>query len=75
MLYICLPESGNIRLDLFDVRGRHVKILEDGFYPAGMHQINWDGTDKSGHAVTSGIYIARLTSPSGIKTIRFALLK
>jgi len=75
MLYICLPESGNIRLDLFDIRGRHVKILEDGFYPAGMHQINWDGTDKSGHAVTSGIYIARLTSPSGIKTIRFALLK
>lgn len=75
LLQVSLTESANIRLDLFDIRGRHVKTLEDGFHTAGIHEIHWDGTDMQGHTVTSGVYIARLTSPLGLKTIRLVLLK
>lgn len=75
IIHVSLPESGHIRLDLFDIRGRHVKTLENGFHTAGTYQIHWDGTDMQGHAATSGVYIARLASTQGYKTIRLVLLK
>jgi WD40 repeat protein len=75
IIHVSLPESGHIRLDLFDIRGRHVKTLENGFHTAGTYQIHWGGTDTQGHPATSGVYIARLTSTQGYKTIRFVLLK
>lgn len=75
LLQVSLTESANIRLDLFDIRGRHVKTLEDGLHTAGIHEIHWDGTDMQGHTVTSGVYIARLTSPQGYNTIRLVFLK
>jgi subtilisin-like proprotein convertase family protein len=58
-----VPGAGaDVRLLVFDVAGRHVRTLADGFVPAGEHVATWDGTDGSGRRTGSGIYFYRLES-------------
>ncbi len=55
-----LARGGPVRLAVFDLRGRLVKVLQDGFLPAGHHTAAWDGKDETGRAVGSGTYLYRL---------------
>ncbi|MBN1348496.1 T9SS type A sorting domain-containing protein [candidate division KSB1 bacterium] len=57
-----LPKPGSVLLQIFDIDGRLVTNLVDGFQAAGIHSINWTAKDKTGKSVTSGIYICRLTA-------------
>jgi hypothetical protein len=52
-----LDESQDIRLDVFDLLGRRLKTLENGFVQAGNHQVVFDAT-----SLPSGIYMYRLTT-------------
>lgn len=54
--------AGAVRLSVYDVRGRRVRTLFDGYRPAGAHTGSWDGTNSSGRPVASGIYFIRLQS-------------
>ncbi len=50
-----------VRLEIFDVAGRRVSVLEDGFREAGSYSVTWDGTVSGGGTAASGIYFMRLT--------------
>jgi hypothetical protein len=54
------PRAGAARLDVYDVGGRHVRTLHDGFVPSGAHAESWNLTDESGARVGAGLYFARL---------------
>jgi hypothetical protein len=43
------------RLEIFDLRGRRLRVLEGGSEP-GLFQ--WDGTDRSGRPLAAGSYLA-----------------
>lgn len=55
-----LPSPGDVRLDVYDVQGRHVRCLVEGSRGAGEHTVSWDGLDRTGRAVDSGVYFYRL---------------
>jgi hypothetical protein len=55
-----LPRPEQVRLVIYDVRGREVRRLVSGAAPAGRHTSLWDGTDTSGRRVSSGIYFYHL---------------
>lgn len=57
-----LPRSGEIRVELLDVQGRRVRTLADGVRTAGVHTLEWDGRDRSGHSVAAGIYWIRMAA-------------
>lgn len=53
------PQS--VDLDVYDLRGRHVRsLLADERLAAGRHGVTWDGRDDSGQAQASGTYLLRL---------------
>jgi hypothetical protein len=54
-------EGGRITLQVFDVTGRLVKKLVDGRFPAGVHEVTWDGTFEDGSSAPSGMYFYRMT--------------
>lgn len=60
-----LPQAGQIRLELFDLLGRRVTVLREGFEPAGMQTIPLDNSN-----LPSGIYLMRLSTPAGLKVIK-----
>jgi hypothetical protein len=62
VLSISLPSSGTTRVEVYDVQGRLVKRLWDGWLPSGTHAVTWDGTDGRGRAVGSGVFFSRVES-------------
>jgi hypothetical protein len=56
MLRFGLPKDSQVRLDVFDVRGRLVKTLVNQRLPASRYNIGWDGRNSSGDRVASGVY-------------------
>ena len=45
-----------VRIDIFNILGQRVITLVDEYQTAGYRSAIWDGTDASGHNVSSGIY-------------------
>ncbi|MFC1547811.1 FlgD immunoglobulin-like domain containing protein [Candidatus Neomarinimicrobiota bacterium] len=70
-----LPEGATARLIIYDLQGREVARLIDGYRQLGFHETVWDGRDVFGHPLPSGIYIARLTTPEYSKSVKMVLLK
>ncbi len=55
-----VPEGGApVRLAVYDLAGREVRRLEDGFRSAGDHLLTWDGAGEGGAPVRSGVYFVR----------------
>ena len=54
-----LDTSGHVVLEVYDVNGRLVKHLVDGYLTRG-DVVTWDGTDDRGMPVGSGLYFYRL---------------
>ncbi len=69
-------EASGIKLDIFDIMGREVKsYFWSGLIP-GEHYVIWDGKNKSGESLTTGIYFYRLIlSDSIIDRKSMTLLK
>ena len=45
-----------VSIKILDLRGREVKVLYNGFNSRGYYEIDWDGTNQTGHELGSGIY-------------------
>ncbi len=57
-----LPQSGAVRVLMYDVAGRLTRTLVDGTLPAGQHRQAWDGTGDDGHRVAAGIYFLHVNT-------------
>ena len=54
-----LDNAGFVRLEVYSVTGQKVPTLINEYRSAGSHVVNWNGRDKSGHAVNSGPSLLR----------------
>lgn len=74
-----LQDQGRVELEIFDVRGRRVAVVERGEFGAGPHLVGFDGKDHAGKALASGQYFARLRVQSGAfhgeQTQKFTLVR
>ena len=54
-------EIVSMKIEVFDIRGCKIKTLvsKNTFTP-GFHQVVWDGTDRLGRPVASGVYLYKL---------------
>ena len=50
----------HVRVTIYDVRGRRIRTLLDEILPAGEGRVSWDGRDRAGGDVPSGVYFCRL---------------
>ncbi len=70
-----LAQTGAVKMEVFDVQGRSVKVLIDGVLSAGDHMANWDGTDSKGLKVPSGLYFYKLSADEKSETKKMVMLK
>jgi hypothetical protein len=69
-----LPRATAVSLDVFDVRGAHVRRLVNEVRPAGSSIVTWDGRDESGRRSPPGLYFVRMTAESVIDRARLVVL-
>lgn len=69
------PVAARVRLDIYDPTGRKVRTLVHQRFSPGEHRIIWDGTDRSGRVLSSGIYFYLLQSNQFTQTGKMLLVK
>lgn len=74
-VFYSMPEAGDVRLDVYNIVGQHVRTLVDGHCEAGRHSVTWDGRDGSGTKVASGIYLYRIQIGDFRETKKMMLIK
>ncbi len=70
-----LDKQQNVSLEVFNVRGQHVRTLVNDVKPQGNHSVSWDGLDSSNQATASGVYFYKLKAGSYTKSKKMVLLK
>jgi hypothetical protein len=65
-----LLEAGFARLSVFDLSGREVAKLVNGWRDAGPHHVSFDGS-----ALTSGVYIYSLATNGQVSSAKMILMK
>ncbi len=57
-----LPVSSEVVVTVYNLLGQPVRVLHSNGVSAGYHQVVWNGKDNRGEAVSSGIYVYRLSA-------------
>jgi len=70
-----LPLPGRVALTVYNILGRETAVLADQRYPAGTHAVIWDGLDKDGRPVGSGVYLYRLEAGGAVLSRKMLLLR
>jgi hypothetical protein len=71
-----LAEASPVRLRVYDVAGRLLRVLVDRRLAApGAHAVTWDGRDDTGRHAPSGTYLCRLIAGDRAATIRMTLVR
>jgi len=65
-----LDAASEVRLAVYDVTGRLVRVLEEGMRSAGEHEVRFDGAGLS-----SGVYLYRLEGGGFSETRKMSLIK
>jgi hypothetical protein len=70
-----VPRPSHVRIAIYNLDGRLVTEIANRNFAAGNQSLQWNGLDDTGHAVSSGTYIARLTAPDHVEAIRLTVLR
>ena len=70
-----LAQPASVRLEVLDLQGRRVATLARDGATAGEHESRWDGHDERGALAPPAMYVLRLTTPSGMRSQRFVLVR
>jgi hypothetical protein len=71
-----LARETEVRLGIYDVTGRLMRLLVDGeLQRAGDQRLRWDGLDDGGRPVASGVYLYRLEVADQSFTRKMVLMK
>ncbi len=70
-----LPEASPVTLEIFNTLGQVIRTLTNKPYPAGRHSVRWDGKDKNGTAVASGVYFYKLQAGTFFQVNKMSLIR
>ncbi len=69
-------QDEKVGASIYDSRGVMIKtLIKSTYISAGVHTVQWEGTDNLGLLVESGIYFYRMTVGSESKNIKMVLLR
>jgi hypothetical protein len=70
-----VANPGHVSVNIYDVKGTLVKILEERDRTPGRYEIGWNGENEHGVSVASGVYFYRLVTGDYEATRKMVLLK
>jgi hypothetical protein len=70
-----IAESEIVKVAVYDILGREVATLVNQSQNAGSYKVNWNGKNKSGQSVTSGIYLYTIKAGNYNSAKKMILMK
>jgi hypothetical protein len=65
----------HVTISVYDVSGRRVAVLVDGYVEPGVSSVRWDGRDDAGADAASGTYFVRMAAGSELFEKKMTLLR
>lgn len=65
-----LPAASSIKIEVFNILGQSVSVIEESFKPKGNHTVRFDAQN-----LTSGIYLYQIKAGEFIQTRKMMLIK
>jgi hypothetical protein len=75
VLQYSLAEPGEVRLTLYAVNGRRIRVLTDGWRSGGIHSEIFEPFDDSRRSLVSGVYFVRLEAAGRVLTQKLLLIR
>jgi flagellar hook assembly protein FlgD len=70
-----LVKPGRSDVRVYDLRGRLIRVLAEGHFDVGRHEVTWHGKDNAGRRVASGVYFVRMQAGGVDQIKRMVLVK
>src|SRR5262249_30478793 len=68
-IYFIAPQSGPAELDVYNVSGNPIQALYATAVAGAQVNLTWDGKDRNGRTVASGLYLIEIKGP-GVHLVR-----
>lgn len=65
-----IPKAGNVKLSVYDITGKEIAILRNGYQNSGVYTVEFNAGNLS-----SGVYFYRIEAGNFVSTKRMILLK
>ena len=70
-----LPKTGRVVITIYNILGQEVTTIINQRLDYGYHTVTWQGTDRMGRPVGSGVYFSELKAAGFRKTRKKLLMK
>ncbi|HED10506.1 MAG TPA: T9SS type A sorting domain-containing protein [Caldithrix abyssi] len=70
-----LQKEQTVWAEIYDVRGRRVRLFKRKLFPAGSHIMLWDGKDDGGASLPSGIYYFKIQAGKQSQAMKMTYLR
>jgi hypothetical protein len=74
-LRFTVASATHVDLSIFDVTGRRVAVLREGYTEPGEYTATWHGRDSVGAEVSPGVYLVRLAAGDEVVARKLVRLK
>jgi hypothetical protein len=70
-----LGTGGHVTITVYSTLGQQIRTLVDGILEIGRYEVTWDGRDRYGLEVASGVYLYRFQAPEVVQVRKAVLLR
>jgi len=70
-----LPQDSKVQLIIYDIAGREIWRYSQSMQTAGWHTIQWNGQNKLGQKVSTGVYFYRLQADQFVDVKKMMFMK
>jgi len=70
-----LLKAGDVSLEIYNVAGQKIREITSGKMGPGKYSVVWNGRDNQGNAVSSGVYVSKLSHGGSVATGLMTLVK
>jgi hypothetical protein len=74
-LRFAVERESPVRIGVLDLQGREVRVLHSGMHAAGILDLAWDGRDRVGHVLESGVYFYRIEGNGTVLLRKIVMLR
>ncbi len=70
-----LPKDSHVMITIYNTLGQQIGTLIDMQYLAGFHSVHWDGKDRNGSPVSSGVYLYQIQAGEFSQVKKMSLIR
>ena len=70
-----LPEAGLVNITIYNMMGKIIKTLVNGYQTAGFKSVQWNATNHKNEPVSAGLYLYTIQAEEFRQTKKMVLLK